>query len=155
MIRKISKIVAIAAVVAFGAIQFVRPDFGGTPVVETENLLANADLDPLVRQVLVRSCADCHSNETAYPWYSHITPFNWFLAGHVDEGRHELNLSKWNTYTTDQKRHKLDEIYEQVEAKWMPLPSYLWIHRDAALSDSERTLLLTWAKAESERLPAP
>lgn len=155
MIRKILKIAAIVGVVAFGGIQFVRPDFSNPPVVETENLLANADLAPDVRQVLVRSCADCHSNQTAYPWYSNITPFNWFLAGHIEEGRLELNISKWNTYTQDQKRHKLDEIYEQVEAKWMPLPSYLWIHRDAALSDSERTLLLDWAKAEGERIPAP
>ena len=155
MVRKILKIVAIVIVIVFGAMQFVRPAFSDPPVIESETIFANPDLPPDVRQVLVRSCADCHSNETAYPWYSNITPFNWFLASHIEEGRHELNLSKWNTYTNDQKRHKLEEVCEQVEQGSMPLPSYLWIHRDSALSDSERTLLCSWAKFESGRIATP
>ena len=65
-----------------------------------------------------------------------------------------MNFSVWNTYKPDKKIRKLGELCEQVEQGAMPLPSYLWIHRDAVLSDSERTLLCTWAKAESARIQA-
>ncbi len=152
MLRKILKIVTIVGVITFGAIQFVRPDFSNPPVIEAETIWTDPDLPPDVRAVLVRSCADCHSNETTYPWYSKITPFNWFLAGHIEEGRHELNLSIWNAYTNDKKRHKLEEVCEQVEQGLMPLPSYTWIHWDAVLTDSERTVLCRWSKAGSDQI---
>src|SRR5687768_714181 len=103
MLRKIIKIALIVVVLAFIIAQFIRPDFSNPPVVQAETLSSGTDVPPEVQQVLARSCNDCHSNETTYPWYSRVTPFNWFLATHIDEGRHELNFSKWNTYTKDQR----------------------------------------------------
>ncbi|HEX6124015.1 MAG TPA: heme-binding domain-containing protein [Pyrinomonadaceae bacterium] len=152
MLRKVSKILVIVIVLGFIAIQFVRPDFTNPPVVQAETLAASTDVPPEVQRVLTRSCNDCHSNETVYPWYSNVTPFNWFLSDHIDEGRHELNFSKWNTYTREQKIHKLDELCEVVEEGAMPLPSYLWIHHDAALSQAESQLLCGWARAEGARI---
>ena len=81
-----------------------------------------------------------------------MTPFNWFLAGHIDEGRHEMNFSTWSTYTREQKISKLDEICEVVEEGAMPLPSYLWIHQDAVLSKGEADMLCNWARNESARV---
>jgi hypothetical protein len=154
MVRRILKIFVLVIALAFIALQFVRPDFSNPPVVGSETLAASTTVPADVQAVLTRSCNDCHSNETVYPWYSKVSPFNWFLAGHIDEGRHEMNLSQWNTYTNEKKTHKLDEICEQVEAGAMPLPSYLWIHRNAVLKPEEGRLLCDWAKAESERISA-
>jgi hypothetical protein len=152
MLKKILKIALIVLVVVFAAAQFFRPDFVNPPVDESETLWTSTDVPPDVRQILTRSCNDCHSNETQYPWYSYITPSNYFLASHIEEGRSELNFSKWATYRRDQQVHKLDELCEVVEAGEMPLPSYLWVHRDAVLSDAEGKRLCEWAKVESERL---
>ena len=154
MIRKILKINVVIIALAFLALQFVRPDFSNPPVVASETLAASTTVPPDVQAVLSRSCNDCHSNETVYPWYSQVSPFNWFLAGHIDDGRNEMNFSHWNTYPKQRKINKLDEICEQVEAGAMPLPSYLWIHRDAVLKLEEGKLLCDWAKAESERISA-
>ena len=63
-----------------------------------------------------------------------------------------MNFSVWNTYKPEKKVRKLDEICEQVEHAAMPLPSYLWIHRDAVLSQPNAELLCSWAKAESARI---
>ncbi len=63
-----------------------------------------------------------------------------------------LNFSEWGTYETRRKRKKLDEVCEQITTKEMPLPSYLWIHRDAKLSDEDIKTLCDWAKAERARL---
>jgi hypothetical protein len=154
MFRKILKITVLVIALAFIAIQFVRPDLSNPPVDASETLAASTTLPPEVRAVLTRSCNDCHSNETVYPWYAKVSPFNWFLYDHIDTGRHEMNFSTWNTYTKQRKINKLDEICEQIEAGAMPLPSYLWIHRDAVLKPEEGKLLCDWAKAESERISA-
>jgi len=152
MLKKILKIALIVLVVAFIVGQVVRPNFTNPPVNESETLWASTAVPDDVHQVLVRSCGDCHSNETRYPWYAKITPSNWYLANHIAEGRREVNFSVWNTYKPEKKVRKLGEMCEQVEKAAMPLPSYLWIHRDAALSDGDRTLLCTWAKTESSRI---
>lgn len=152
MLKKILKIVAIVLVIGFIAIQFVRPDFTNPPVVDSETLIASTAVPADVQQILTRSCNDCHSNRTIYPWYSRVSPFNWVLAGDIEEGRREMNFSQWNTYTAKKKTRKLEELCEQVEQRAMPLPSYLWIHRDAALSESEIKVLCDWAKAESARI---
>ena len=154
MLKKILKIALIVIVVAFIVGQFIRPDFTNPPVNASETLWASTAVPDDVHQVLIRSCNDCHSNETAYPWSAKITPSNWFLADHIAEGRREMNLSVWNTYSPKKKMKKLEDVCEQVERAEMPLPSYLWIHRQAALSDDERTLLCNWAKAEGSRIQA-
>ena len=152
MLRKILKITAIVLLVGFVAVQFVRPDFTNPPVVDAETLAASSPVPSDVDQILRRSCFDCHSHETRYPWYSKVSPFNWFLAGHIEDGRREVNFSVWNTYSTEQKVRKLEEICDVIESAEMPLPSYLWIHWDASLSKENGQVLCEWAKAESQRL---
>lgn len=105
-----------------------------------------------VRQILDRSCRDCHTNETRLPWYSYLQPPASFLAAHIDDGRRELNFSVWATYDKSRRRRKLDEICREAEARAMPLPSYLWIHRAARLSDEEIRALCRWTEDESARL---
>lgn len=150
--KRVLQIFALLLFAGFIVLQFFRPDFTNPPVNEPENLLASPDIPENVSAILSRSCKDCHSNETAFPWYSKIQPSAWFLAGHIEDGRRELNFSVWNTYEVRRKRRKLDEICEQIEERLMPLPSYLWIHRSAALSVEEIKILCGWARTESERL---
>lgn len=152
MLRKIVKIILVVLMVAFALAQFIRPDFTNPPITPADTLMATTNVPADVQQILTRSCNDCHSNNTRYPWYSKLTPFNWFLATHIEEGRHELNFSVWNTYSAEKKERKLDEICEQVEQASMPLPSYLWIHRDAVLSQSDSKRLCEWAKSERARI---
>lgn len=149
---KYVKIAVVILFVLFIAIQFYRPDFTNPPVVEGENLLAGNQVSDNVKSILVRSCGDCHTNETKYPWYSKISPSSWFLADHINEGRRQLNFSNFNTYEPRRKAKKLDEICEQIESNEMPLPSYLWIHRDAKLSEEEIKTLCDWTKQEREKL---
>ena len=152
MLRKILKITVIVLVIGFIALQLVRPNFTNPEVVEAETLAASTSIPTNVHEVLRRSCYDCHSHETRYPWYSKISPFSWFLAGHIEDGRQEVNFSVWNTYSAEKKVRKLDEMCEVIENAEMPLPSYLWIHWDAKLSKEDGAAICEWAKAESKRL---
>lgn len=150
--KKTLKIIAVILFVAFIAVQFYRPDRTAPPIVEAETLEASTEVPENVARIFTRSCNDCHTNKTNYPWYSQIAPASLFLAAHVEEGRSELNLSIWNKYDTKRKRRKLDEICEQVSQKEMPLPSYLWIHWDANLSEEDIKTLCDWADKEKARL---
>jgi Haem-binding domain len=152
--KKILKIVAIVLVAAFVVGQLIRPNFSNPPIVPGETLEDSTSVPAEVQMIMSRSCNDCHSNKTLYPWYSQISPFNWFLAGHIDEGRDEMNVSTWNTYTAKKKIHKLEEICEMLQTKQMPLPSYLWIHRDAILSEEQSKTLCDWAAEEAQKIKA-
>lgn len=143
---KVLKIVAISIAAVFLLAQLVRPDMTNQPVNPDERLEASVEVPADVAAILTRSCNDCHTNETVHPWYSNITPVNWWLKSHFDHGREHLNFSTWAKYTPRQKEKKLDEVCEQLDSGEMPLPSYLWGHRDAVLSEGDKRLLCEWAQ---------
>ena len=150
--KRLLKILALFAAAGFIAIQFIRPDFTNPPIVPGQPIESTTVVPAEVQMLLSNSCSDCHSNKTIHPWYAQIAPSSWFLAGHISDGRKELNFSEWNTYSVDRKVRKLDEICEMVGSGQMPLPSYLWLHRDAELEHTQRQLLCDWATAEGRRL---
>ena len=150
--KKALKITALILFIGFAALQLFRPDFTNPPVNASETIESSMQIPENVQKILTNSCKDCHSNETNYPWYSKIQPSAWFLKDHIDEGRREMNFSVWNTYEPRRKKRKFDEICEQIEAREMPLPSYLWIHWDAKLSDQDVKVLCDWAKSESAKI---
>lgn len=150
--KKIIKIVFIIIAIGIIAIQFNRPDRTNSPTVKAETLEATTEVPQDVQAIMKRSCNDCHSNETVYPWYSNIAPISWSVVDHIRVGREELNFSKWGTYSTKKKDHKLKEICEQVESGEMPHNQYLWIHWDAKLSKNDIQRLCEWAESEKVML---
>jgi len=92
---------------------------------------------PRTRELFHRACADCHSNETRWPWYSHVAPVSWLVAHDVAEGREHFNTSEWNR----PQRHAGKAARELREGD-MPLPIYLPMHREARLSPGEKQELL-------------
>ncbi len=98
-----------------------------------------------VAAILNRACKDCHSNDTAVPWYGQVAPISWMLARHVREGRKKLNFSTW-----DSRRHsanEMEEICDAVSNGSMPLRGYTMIHRDARLSKRDVDSICNWADA--------
>lgn len=87
------------------------------------------------RELAVRACFDCHSNETEWPWYSNVAPISWLVQRDVEEGREELNYSEWN------RAQEGEESAETVREGSMPLRSYLLTHPEARLTDAELTAL--------------
>src|SRR5437764_214194 len=82
----------VLALVLFGLMQLVPTGISYTnpPVVSEPNWDS-----PQTRALAQRACFDCHSNETTWPWYSHVAPVSWLLARDVIEGRSRLNFSTW------------------------------------------------------------
>lgn len=89
---------------------------------------------PRTRELFTRSCADCHSNETVWPWYSNVAPMSWLVQRDVDEGRENFNISTGSG--------EADESAEKVSEGEMPLRPYLLLHPDANLSAAEKLELI-------------
>ena len=142
--------VVVLALVFVGA-QFYRPDRTNPAVDERKTMRANTQMTPEVAAIFERSCKDCHSSETTWPWYSNVSPVSWFLKNHIDEGRRELSFSEWATYPKRKRERKLHEMCEQVESGQMPLSSYLPLHPSARLSDDDKRVICEWTKLEEGR----
>jgi cytochrome c551/c552 len=151
---KILKWVILTLAVLFVLIQVVRPDRTNPPVDPTHTIQSSLQIPPAVNAILERSCNDCHSNNTVWPWYSNVAPLSWWLVDHVNEGRSKLSFSEWKGMSARKAAHKLEEMCEQVEKGEMPLSSYLPLHPDAKLSDADKKTLCDWTKTEGARLEA-
>lgn len=138
-----------ALTVFFVVIQFVPADVGTNPAVETD-IGAPPEIDAILR----RSCYDCHSFETRWPWYSHVAPSSWLLARDVKEGRHHFNLSTWNQYNSSRRAKIIREMWDEVDQGDMPPWFYLPMHPDARLSDEDKAKLESWSKAASDQAKA-
>ncbi len=132
--------------IAFLISQFFGPEQNDGDITSITPFLTETNPPENVKLVLKETCFDCHSNHTRYPWYSKITPVDYWMAGHVDHGKGELNFSNWAEFSVKKKDHKLEEIIELVEKKEMPLPSYTWTHRDAKLTDEQINAVVAWAQ---------
>ena len=139
MHRKIV-IAAVALIVVFLVIQLVPVDRTNPPVT------ADFDGPPEVARVLRASCYDCHSNESSWPWYSHVAPASWLVAHDVEEAREHLNFSDWGSLDHSRRVRLAEEIWEEVEEGEMPMKIYLLAHSEARLDDRSMTLLREWSE---------
>jgi cytochrome c551/c552 len=101
--------------------------------------------------ILDRSCRDCHTNDTVYPWYSRVAPASWLLYRDVSGGRRHMNLSEFSAYDATQKAKRLKDVCEEVTDGDMPPWFYLPMHPDAKLRPGDVETLC----ALSAEAPAP
>ena len=132
---KIAAGLLIAGAVAFLLIQLVP--YGrahDNPPVVSEPQWSS----PQTRQLAVRACFDCHSNETAWPWYTSVAPVSWLVQRDVAEGREVLNFSEWRSGGEGEETEELAEV---VLEGGMPPTTYLPLHPEARLSAAEKRQL--------------
>lgn len=143
----------VVALIVVG-LQFTTPAHTNPPVDKAQTLAGTTSVPPEVSAVFARSCNDCHSDTTNWRWYTYVAPVSWFTVGHVNEGRTELNLSEWGSYSKRRKETRLNAICAQVQSGAMPLASYALVHREVKLSPDEVKMICTWTESERKQLEA-
>jgi hypothetical protein len=131
----------------FIGIQFYKVDVKVSQNMPSEDLIVMHQPNKEITSILKSSCYDCHSNNTQFPWYNTISPVQWWLADHINHAKKHLNFSAWGTYSNEKANHKLEECFEELEKKNMPLDSYTWTHAEARLSKGQRSRLIAWFNA--------
>lgn len=94
---------------------------------------------PRSREIFYRACADCHSHETRWPWYSGVAPVSWLVANHVREGRREMNISVPDEVDAG-------EAVKEIRKDEMPPADYRLIHPEARLTEAEKKELISGLK---------
>jgi hypothetical protein len=130
--KKIALYIVIAGIVLFGLIQLIPIDRTNPPTTQEPDWSS-----PEARELVEKSCYQCHSNQTTWPWYSYIAPASWLIKFDVWKGRREFNFSEW-----DKKQAEVDEMVEQVQRGSMPPLQYTLFHPDAKLSDQQKQMLI-------------
>lgn len=142
------KIISIATIGALALLQILPlgPQFANPPVTGEPTWDS-----PRTKELFRQACADCHSHETAYPWYSNIAPVSWLVAHDINEGREHFNVSTWGV----QKKNEGKEAAKEVREGEMPMWIYTLTHPEAKLSEVEKQELIsglekTFGKEEEE-----
>jgi len=155
-IRKILKWTGVALAALFITAQFKQPVKTNPAINSARTLQAHAQVTTEVAAIFERACRDCHSHQTAWPWYSKVAPVSWFVSDHVNHGRLHLNFDDWmqenghrgNKATAEM----LNAICQEVKGGAMPLDSYIWLHPSAKLSASDIQTICNWTQVEQQRL---
>lgn len=142
---------------AFGALMLavaggaVHP-FGAVKQNQPAPLLKGSPVDRATLERIQRACADCHSGQGRWPWYSYLAPASWLVERDVSQARAQLNLSRWAAYSTREQITLLTAMGAAVRSRAMPPSRYTALHPGAALSAEERQSVYEWVKGERHRL---
>ena len=146
------KKILLGSLIVLIAIQFLRPARNTNGQVSANDFAAVYAVPDTIKTVLRNACYDCHSNNTRYPWYTNVQPVGWLLAKHIKDGKAALNFNEFNTYSERRQSSKFKAIYNSVKDGSMPIPSYMWLHHDAKLTQQEKALLLQWSLQKFDSL---
>lgn len=141
----LAKKIGLGILLMFVALQFFRPARNKSMGMLTSDVTQVVLVPDDVHKVLVRSCYDCHSDNTVYPWYMEVQPVAWYLANHIKDGKRALNFSEFGALMPRKQMRKLQDVAKEVQKGDMPLSSYTLIHKDAKLSEAEKALVVSWA----------
>ena len=153
-VLRVTKWILLVGLCLFVVLQFIRPA-RTNPVSEPSLALeSHTKVDAPIAALLDRSCNDCHSNKTRWPWYTNISPVSWFVVGHVNEGRDDMNFSEWGRYDKRTQENMLRDMCELVQEGSMPLSSYTPLHRGSKPTPEDSKMLCTWTERERAALSA-
>ncbi len=129
-----AKQAAVVFVVVVAAAQLVRPQRANPPTDASRTIQAQVGTASGLVAVLDRSCSDCHSNRTVWPWYTQIAPISWLMEYGVTEGRKAVNFSEWAAYPPGLQRQLLVGSCRDASEGKMPGSPYTLLHPEARLS---------------------
>jgi Haem-binding domain len=127
------KQVIVSFVVVFAAAQLIRPERANPLIDPSRTIHAHVGAPSPLAGILDRSCGDCHSNATVWPWYTQIAPLSWLMARGVSEGRKAVNFSEWAAYSLEQQRTLLSASCQDSAAGKMP-GFWTMLHPETRLS---------------------
>jgi hypothetical protein len=154
MSRRLKQTIAVA-VVLFAAAQLVRPERANPPTDATRTIRAHVGTASGLVAVLDRSCGDCHSNGTVWPWYTQLAPLSWAMSYGVKAGRKAVNFSEWAAYPLEQQRILLAASCHDVTTGKMPGSAWTVLHPEARLSAQDVETICVAARQTAAHEESP
>lgn len=106
-----------------------------------------------IETIFRRTCFDCHSSETRYPWYSKLPFVKSLIEGDIEEAKKHLDMSEGFPF----KGHgsvpeDLTAIEEAVRDGSMPPLRYRVLHPGSSVTGVEREKIKNWVEASLKLL---
>lgn len=140
-------------VILFALMQVIIPERTNPPSDPAMSLRAAKPANAAALAIMERSCRDCHSNDTTWPWYSRVAPVSWLVARDVRGGRRHLNMSEFGTYAADNQQKRLEEACQEVKDGEMPLWFYVIQHPNAKLQPGDVEAICSLSAASAPPTP--
>jgi hypothetical protein len=143
----------VAAVVAFAALQLVRPRIPVLPAA------AEVQAPPAVKQILEKDCYSCHSDQRRLSWFDQIVPGYWLVRRDILNAREHLDFSTLGFLPAAAQKATLYEAVNMIQLGAMPLPQFVKLHPEAKVSSAElatlKAYLAPWNPAPSPPVSVP
>jgi hypothetical protein len=147
MRRVPAKWIVVGLVAILILIQIIQPSRTNPPVTPSRSLEAHVEVPPEVQAVLKRSCYDCHSSATVWPWYSHVAPLSWYLVHDVNTGRSHVNFQDWEAQVNEQEgKEHLGLTCKLIREGKMPPADYRVMHKGSDVSSEETNAVCAWSE---------
>ena len=137
----------IGLLIFFLGIQFIPIERKIIQCSPKQDFLEITKANSEIKSIIKRSCYDCHSYQTKYPWYTYVAPFSFVSINHIKEGRNSLNFSTWSHYDSYDKQRKIEESIKSIKENAMPLMSYKLFQFNSQLSKSDQEKLISFLKS--------
>jgi Haem-binding domain len=141
--------IAVIGIIVFAIfIQIFQPKRTNPPCIPSRTIEAHVQIPEDVRGPLRRACGDCHSNQTVWPWYSHVAPISWVVVDDVNQGRRHMNFDDWEALgSAKEATDRLMDICKETEQKGMPPYSYRIAHPKSLLNAKELSAVCSWSNS--------
>ena len=144
MKRRTKQVVVVFVALLAGA-QLIRPDRTNPATDPSHTFSAVVGTDSGLAAVLDRSCGDCHSNDTVWPWYTQIAPISWLMAYGVNVGRRTINFSEWASYSPAVRASLLTASCSDASTGKMP-GVYTLVRPETRLSEQDVKVICATAQ---------
>ena len=106
-----------------------------------------------VKPIFQKSCFDCHSSNTRYPWYSGLPGVKQLIASDIGEAKEHLDMTNDFPFSGHgEPLEDLKAIGEQVDKGEMPPFRYTIMHSESMLSEADKKVISEWVKSSLQKL---
>jgi hypothetical protein len=132
-IRRMSKLLAVGLASIAGFVLLLQLVPYGRAHSNPPTVVEPAWDSPRTRELAVRACFDCHSNQTRWPWYSKVAPLSWAVQLDVEAARSVINFSEW-----DRRYALAGYAGRRTSSGMMPPYKYRMAHPESNLTPEEQ-----------------
>ena len=113
----------------------------------------NADYVSEVKPIFQKSCFDCHSSATSYPWYAKLPGAKQLIESDIRESKEHLDFSNDFPFGGHgEPAEDLVAIRKSVDEGTMPPFRYRILHSSSKLTEDEKSKVRAWIDSSIETL---
>lgn len=98
-----------------------------------------------VRHIFEKSCFDCHSSLTSFPWYYQIPGIKGMIDDDISEAMEHFDLSQDFPFISEHSQiDLLKDIKKEIASGDMPLLSYRMMHWGTLIEGTSKDSVFDW-----------